>query len=477
MVTVNKMKHRIGLVYVPGALPCFENFGNLPTDLVSEDGKVLGKPASDVLDMLIIPGGSLVESQTINNELANQIQRMADIKKTILGICSGFQILSNGTDIGRLSPIPIFKTGLGLLDVEFKPLICTDQVQADIIASSNLAQKVGAKVQGFHCHTYGDLSVHKKAKPILVSHVNHLNYHKQPEDLISGVSNLDGNVIGILPHALLDSNPIIIKGLKEALDIDSDELKEIKAKNSRLQAKIRSEIGISTNITIGKKRQRHNSHALLITALESGGGKTFIVTGLASALKKKGFNVGLVKIGGDIRDIVPALYMIKEPMRDYSSIIVAETGWKSPEEAANRASQDYEFTIIEGAMNTFTGIFFDQYKKPNSTAEVAAALGIPTIVVAGCDKEGIEGGIISALSYARFLRRIEVNVVGVILNKVYLNYLTEGARNAVMKAFTDSGAELLGIVPITDVEGRGAIPEAGRKEQEGGRSFPRREQD
>ena len=79
------MKHRIGLVYVPGALPCFENFGNLPTDLVSEDGKVLGKPASDVLDMLIIPGGSLVESQTINNELANQIQRMADIKKTILG--------------------------------------------------------------------------------------------------------------------------------------------------------------------------------------------------------------------------------------------------------------------------------------------------------------------------------------------------------------------------------------------------------
>ena len=67
------MKHRIGLVYVAGALPCFENFGNLPTDLVREDGLVLNKPASEILDMLIIPGGSLVESQTINGKLTKQI--------------------------------------------------------------------------------------------------------------------------------------------------------------------------------------------------------------------------------------------------------------------------------------------------------------------------------------------------------------------------------------------------------------------
>ncbi len=34
------------------ALPCFEDFGNLPTDLVCSDGLVDGKPASEVLDML-----------------------------------------------------------------------------------------------------------------------------------------------------------------------------------------------------------------------------------------------------------------------------------------------------------------------------------------------------------------------------------------------------------------------------------------
>ena len=30
--------------------------------------------------------------------------------------------------------------------------------------------------------------------------------------------------------------------------------------------------------------------------------------------------MGIIKVGGDIRDAVPALYLIKEPIKDYSSI-------------------------------------------------------------------------------------------------------------------------------------------------------------
>ncbi|MEM0314274.1 MAG: cobyrinic acid a,c-diamide synthase, partial [Candidatus Bathyarchaeia archaeon] len=56
-MTVIRSKYRIGLVYVPGSLPSFEEFGFLPTDLVTKNGRVKGKPASEVLDMLIIPGG------------------------------------------------------------------------------------------------------------------------------------------------------------------------------------------------------------------------------------------------------------------------------------------------------------------------------------------------------------------------------------------------------------------------------------
>ena len=103
------------MVYLPGALPCFEDFGNLPTDLVCADALVDGKPASEILDMMIIPGGSLVESQSVNKKVAREITKMAESGKFVLGICSGFQILANETDVGRLSTVPITREGLGLL--------------------------------------------------------------------------------------------------------------------------------------------------------------------------------------------------------------------------------------------------------------------------------------------------------------------------------------------------------------------------
>jgi cobyric acid synthase len=147
--------HKIGLAYLPGALPCFEDFGNLPTDLVRPDGLVEGKPASDVLDMLIIPGGSLIESQSVTPAVSREVFKMAEAGKYVLGICSGLQVLAKQTDVGRLSTIPIIREGLGLIDAEFMPLICTDQVKAQIIDKSFLSDAVGLEVSGFHCHTYG----------------------------------------------------------------------------------------------------------------------------------------------------------------------------------------------------------------------------------------------------------------------------------------------------------------------------------
>ena len=93
---------------------------------------------------------------------------MADAGKFVLGICSGFQILAKATDIGRLSSIPIMRQGLGLLDVEFKPLICTDHIMATIVGKCFMTDTIGEEVSGFHCHTYGEIVPHKEAKPILV---------------------------------------------------------------------------------------------------------------------------------------------------------------------------------------------------------------------------------------------------------------------------------------------------------------------
>ena len=107
--------------------------------------------------MLIIPGGSLVESQSVNKQVTREIIKMADSGKFVLGVCSGFQVLAEETDVGRLSTIPITREGLGLLDAEFKPLVCTDRVKASVVDKSFITQEIGKEVTGFHCHTYGKI--------------------------------------------------------------------------------------------------------------------------------------------------------------------------------------------------------------------------------------------------------------------------------------------------------------------------------
>ncbi|MCW4044388.1 MAG: AAA family ATPase [Candidatus Bathyarchaeota archaeon] len=465
-----EVKHKIGLVYLPGALPCFEDFGNLPTHIVRQDGQVNGKPASEILNMIIIPGGSLVESQSMQDILLQEILKMAESGRFVLGVCSGFQMLAKKTDIGRLSSVPITRQGLGLLDAEFKPLICTDRVKATITDTSFITKEVGAEVTGFHCHTYGKVDVGKDSKTILVSHVSRVNYHKAPQELISGIANKEGNVVGVSLHALIDRNPTIMQSILNALGIKPAELREIKAANAKLLEKIKAEIGISTNV-ISQERviQKNNNPALLlITAPSSSSGKTLIVTGVAGALKKRGFRVGILKVGGDIRDTVPALYLIKEPIKDFSSIKIGESGWTALFDAVKDAGKNYNFLIIEGAMSVFTGLLNENAQRPASTAEVAAALGAPTIVVVGCEKEGIEGALMNTLNHVNIMRKLGVNTKGVILNKVRTSYLTDENKLTIKRALENVGVKLLGIVPRLELEGRGTIPEVEIKYEEFG---------
>jgi cobyric acid synthase len=453
-----KLSRRIGLVYVPGALPCFEAFGNLPTDLVRADGLVDNKPASEVLDMIIIPGGSLVESGSVNETVTHEIVKMAKAGKFVLGICAGFQVLSKETDVGRLSTIPITRKGIGLLDAKFKPLICTDQVVASIIGTSFITAETCKQVSGFHCHTYGKIILGKEAKPILVSHVERVNYHLAPQDLVSGVANQKGNVVGILTHRVLDDNQTIIESIKKSLGIGDAELSQIRAANAKLVAEIRSEIGISTGIHPKASAKQKTPKLVMVTATESGSGKTFIVTGIAGALKKRGFKVGLLKVGGDVRDIVPSLYLVKEPMMGYSSVEVFGIGWTPLQEAVKKAGQDYDFVLVEGAMSAFTGLF-SKGKRPMSTIEVAAGMDASTVLVVACDQEGIEGGLLSALNHVYAMKQLGIKVTGVILNKVYLPYVTAEIKELVSLAFKNAGVELLGLMPRLDLEGRGMIPE------------------
>jgi cobyric acid synthase len=411
--------------------------------------------------LIIIPGGSLVESQSIKPSLVKEILKMANEGKFVLGICSGLQALSKATDIGRLSSEPILRQGLGLLDVEFKPLVCTDRVSATVVGKSFMTKDVGIQVTGFHCHTYGKMVINNGAKPILVSHIQRANYRSNPQDLVSGVTNKEGNVVGVLMHALLERNPSIIQSVSKSLDISISELESIREANAKLNAEIKSEVGISTEIKSQRKmgQKPRRAKIVLITATGSGSGKTFIVTGIAGALRKTGLNVGVVKVGGDIRDLVPALYLVKEPIRDYSSIRIGESGWSPFTEVIEQASNRHDFVIIEGAMNAFTGLFNEKAAHPTSTAEVALALDAPTVIVVSSDKEGVEGAVVNALNYAGLMKKLGIKVKGVIFNKARLTYMTSETKQLVERAFANLGVELLGMVPRIELEGRGMIPE------------------
>ena len=464
------MRHRIGLVYVPGSLPCFESFGNLPTDLIKKDALVEGKPASEILDLFIIPGGSLVESQTISPKIQTEMLKMAESGKFVLGICSGFQVLANSTDIGRLSSTPILREGLGLLDVEFQPLICTDRINATVVGKSFMTENLKEPITGFHCHTYGKILSGKQARPIIVSHIQRVNYRSNPQDFVSGFSNNEGNVVGILTHGLLDENPVIIQSIMKSMDMSPEELQKIKTANSQLMQKVKNEIGVSTNVQPAKQLSRPPQIPVLLftTATGSGSGKTFIVTGVAGALKKRGLNLGVLKIGGDIRDIVPTLYLIKEPIAPYSSLRVGTSGWVSLFNGVNAASKDYDFLIIEGAMGPFTGFLNETVKHPATTAEISVALGAPTVLVIACDKAGIEGAIVTGLNYVNLMKALGIKVVGIILNKVHTSYFTLEIKKSVTDAFNNVGVELLGVIPKINLDGRGAIPEIEIKYEEFG---------
>ena len=298
---------KIGLAYINGSVPGFEDFGNLPTDIVKENGLVNGMKASDELDALIIPGGTLIESNDINMDLNKEIKKMARDGKPIIGICAGFQLLSNQIDIGRKSPVPIIKEGLGLIDVNFSPLITSDRVKAKVFDNSFLVKNQTEDFNGFHTHTYG--KVEGDAKPLFYSQVQRMNYgdtNKKGEyNIFSGACNDDGNVIGTMIHGILDENPILIKNLQDQIDIH--DMDEVYQKNIKVKEFLQSDVGINTNIEIPQVKLNAKPKYLMIGSNGSDSGKTFILTGLAGALRKRGYKVALLKVGPDVRDIRPGL--------------------------------------------------------------------------------------------------------------------------------------------------------------------------
>ena len=403
---------KIGLLYVKGALPLFENFGNLPTHIVKENGMVNGQKAHKVLDGLIIPGGSIIESESVKKTLKTEIRKMEWDDKFIFGMCSGFQLLANKTDIGRKSPCPIERKGLGILDVSFSPMIGTDRVEANVVDNSFLTKgMVGSKITGFHCHTYGN--VIGNANPILKSQIKRTNYSNDPREILSGVRNDDGNVVGVMLHGALDENHSLVANILNYLDVNEKDMTLINDANMELVKQIKNEIGIETGINPYENpvKGTKNPKFIMMASTGSDSGKTFITTGLVGVLSKRGYKVGVLKVGPDIRDIVPSLYLNKEKMEKFSSIKIGGLGWKDFEEVLRDIkTHNYDIVIIEGVMSIFTGMLNE--KIPFSSAEIAIAANIPVLMVSPCNKGGIETAAVDVVAHVEMMDKLGINTVG-----------------------------------------------------------------
>jgi cobyric acid synthase len=406
-----------------------------------------------------------MESQSVTDSLKNEIRKMEREGKFILGMCSGFQLLSNKIDIGRRSPCPIERDGLGILDVSFKPMIGTDRVEAEVLDDSFLTRgMVGKKVKGFHCHTYG--LIEGNADPLFLSTVKRTDYQDNPRKILSGVKNDDGNVIGTMVHGCLDESPGLVDNIFSFIDASKEDILEIKAKNKELSAKIKNEIGIDTNMWV--KSSQHSSRSqklpkiLMIASTGSDSGKTFLTTGIVGNLRKKGLKVGVLKVGPDIRDIVPSLYLNKENMEIFSSIKIGNLGWMDMEKILKELKrQNYDFILVEGVMSAFTGALNE--KIPFSTAEIAKAANIPVILVSSCSKGGIETAAVDIVGHIGVMDKLGVQTKGVILNKVYDKSISEIASLFITKR---TNVDVIGEVPKIKMTDRGNTPEVEIKLEE-----------
>ena len=450
---------KIGLAYINGAVPGFEDFGNLPTDIVKENGLVNGNKASNELDALIIPGGTLIESNDINMGLNEEIKKMARDGKPIIGICAGFQLLSNQIDIGRKSPMPIVKEGLGLIDVNFSPLITSDRVKAKVFNNSFLVKNQTEDVNGFHTHTYG--KVEGDAKPLFYSKVQRMNYgdtnEKGDYNIFSGACNDDGNVIGTMIHNILDENPILVENLLEQIDATNTD--DIYNRNIQVKKFLQSEVGIGTDIKVPEITPNKKPKYLMIGSNGSDSGKTFILTGLAGAIRKRGYKVALLKVGPDVRDIIPGLYLTKGKMEDFASIKIGHLGWSDIESTIKKLNNsNYDIVLIEGVMSVFTGLLNE--KVPFSAAEIAMSSNIPMILATGVNKGGIESAAVDIVAHANMLRNLGVQVEAILLNKVYndnifdtvVPYIKENTNiENVLKLPKLKSADMRGFIPEVEI--------------------------
>jgi cobyrinic acid a,c-diamide synthase len=158
--------------------------------------------------------------------------------------------------------------------------------------------------------------------------------------------------------------------------------------------------------------QGSGPRGLVVAAAHSGAGKTTVTVGLLRALARRGLSVQPFKCGPDYID--PAFHGVAAGRPSYN----LDTWAMAPGTLADlvtRHAASADLAIVEGVMGLFDGVAEPGQTARGSTADLAAFLGWPVVLV--LDVAGqTETAAAVAAGCARY--RDDVSIAGVILNRV-----------------------------------------------------------
>lgn len=178
---------------------------------------------------------------------------------------------------------------------------------------------------------------------------------------------------------------------------------------------------------------------IIIAAPSSGSGKTIVTLSLLAALRQSGLKVSSAKVGPDFIDPCfhtestgrPCLNLDQWAMRPQTIFDNITT-----------LSKDSDMVVIEGVMGLFDG----PETGKGSTADLAASLDLPVILVVNCSHQAQS---IGALVKGFAELRNDINLAGVILNWVS----SERHTRLLKQAVAEIGIKVVGAMPrVNDLQ-------------------------
>ncbi len=172
---------------------------------------------------------------------------------------------------------------------------------------------------------------------------------------------------------------------------------------------------------------------LVIAAPRSGSGKTVVTLGLLAALRQRGVVVAPAKTGPDYID---PTYLARAALRDAVNLDPWAMTSNRLRELASVQAIGADLLLVEGVMGLFDGAA----DNTGSTADLAAVLDLPVVLVVDAERQSQSVAALIA-GFARW--RTDVRVAGVILNRV----ASTRHERMLAEAVAQTGVPLLGALP------------------------------